>query len=276
MEMSEKQNICKESGLVGGQCSNKLCIEFQPHKEMLQCSVGCNSHKGIQGATCIPYEPLYVCDHWQTCADKNCQHKSPSSRSTLSSGNTSWNCPYHDTERWINARHPIHIISHTPPQPTKETQTMDTCKTTPGTSSTPTTKLTITKPFCPFDLITAHHAEYHGVSCTAWRNDLDWLLQAHGVNQLYDGLDALQLDRPDHAQLRRHLVKWGFVRETPIEQILDVTVEKRDSQRWVVHIRTNKEKWAICSITPDGLRRYDGIYGETAFKLEDNMIHIAR
>ena len=151
---------------------------------------------------------------------------------------------------------------------------MDTCKDASSTA-TPT-KLTIVKAFCPYDLITAHFNEYHGATCSDWKRDLEWLLAGHGIHQQYAGLVDLQLNQPERAQLRKHLLKWGFVKETAIEQIIDVTVEKRVHQRWVVNIRTNKQTWALCSITPEGLRRYDGITNETAFTLDGDMIHLVR
>ena len=152
---------------------------------------------------------------------------------------------------------------------------MDTCKD--ATSTATPTKLTITKAFCPFDLITAHHAEYHGVSCTAWRNDLDWLLQAYGVNDSCTNFDTLQLDRPERAQLRQHLLKWGFVKEVANNELLECNAVKVATGNWVISVRTTNHTWNICEINKSGLNRVRAISrSETAFALDGDMIHLVR
>ena len=107
---------------------------------------------------------------------------------------------------------------------------MDTCKD--ATSATTPTKLIVPAPFCVYDLITAHHNEYHGATCEAWKSDLNMLVKNFAaINPITTAdLPTIDLTRPECAQLRKHLLKWGFVKESPNLKIGD-TVYVHDWSR---------------------------------------------
>lgn len=131
------------------------------------------------------------------------------------------------------------------------------------------TKLVIAKDFCIFDLIQAHHHEYKGATCSKWREDLAWMLSAQDINTFYCGTDALQLDRPERAELRTHLIKWGFVKEELQKlRITKITVEEAGDQLWNITAYTRQSTRTILQISPEGFARI-GRIDEQAFATID-------
>lgn len=140
-------------------------------------------------------------------------------------------------------------------------------------------KLTIVQNFTVFDLISAHAREYKGVTCRAWHEDLESLLESFDLNYTIPGLGALRLNsRPE---LRAHLLKWGFVKEEDTSwQIKHCAVTEREENVWCVSVTLNDgAHWDICDIMPNGLKRHKLHLSKgtkTPFDVTDDLIALER